>query len=208
MKRLFRLISWWLVLPFFSVLVLIGCKSREKTVSKVETESERKVESTAKIEEKTFEITNEKIFQESIKTIFVVNSEQKKDETKDVQIIREYYENGNLKSEIQKVLSKINEENKQSTEETKESLKLEIEKSAKLEREISEQRKYIKKQKESIKSKDMMLKSNDSARTYFVILGFILGFIFGIVSRDLLKVLKSLLMRFVPYLKLIEWLKK
>ena len=46
---------------FFLILaVLAGCKTREKSVSKSETQTEIKSEATARIEEKTFEIVFDK----------------------------------------------------------------------------------------------------------------------------------------------------
>ena len=60
---------------FLSILaVLTSCKTREKRVQKSETQTEKKSEATARIEEKTFEIVQDKelsIFDESN---FVQNS--------------------------------------------------------------------------------------------------------------------------------------
>ena len=60
MKILIKKFSWWLVLPFFCLMILIGCKSREKAVQKTETQSEKKSEATYHIEDKTFEIVLDK----------------------------------------------------------------------------------------------------------------------------------------------------
>ena len=53
MKILIKKFSWWLVLPFFCLMILIGCKSREKAVQKTETQTEKKTEATYHIEDKT-----------------------------------------------------------------------------------------------------------------------------------------------------------
>ena len=71
--------SWWLVLPLFSVLFLSNCKSREKTVQKSETESEKKTEANYKIEDKTFEIVSSKKLSNFDKSNFNQNSETKKE---------------------------------------------------------------------------------------------------------------------------------
>ena len=96
MKNLIKKFSWWLVLPFFCLVVLFGCKAREKAVQKTETQSENKSEATYKIEDRTFEIVSDKELTNNIKTNFVQNNESSKDETKNVEVIREFYENENL----------------------------------------------------------------------------------------------------------------
>ena len=98
---------------FFLILaVLAGCKTREKQVQKSETQTETKSESSAKIETKTFEIVQDKELSIFDKSNFAQNSENQKEQTKDIQVIREYYENGNLKSEIQKSFSQLSEATK------------------------------------------------------------------------------------------------
>ena len=96
MKNLIKKFSWWLVLPFFCFVVLFSCKTREKQVQKSENQSEKKSEATYKIEDRTFEIVSDKELTNFVKTNFVQNNESSKDETKNVEVIREYYENGNL----------------------------------------------------------------------------------------------------------------
>ena len=46
MKILIKKFSWWLVLPLFCLMILIGCKTREKQVQKSETQTETKSEAT------------------------------------------------------------------------------------------------------------------------------------------------------------------
>ena len=66
MKKVIKKISWWLVMPFFCLMVLFSCKSREKQVQKSETQSEKKSEATYKIEDRTFEIVSEKAWMDKI----------------------------------------------------------------------------------------------------------------------------------------------
>ena len=76
-------------------LFLFSCKSREKQVQKSENQSEKKSEATYKIEDRTFEIVQEKELSIFDKSNFAQNNESSKDETKNIEVIREYYENGN-----------------------------------------------------------------------------------------------------------------
>ena len=87
---------------------------REKQVQKSETQTETKTESSAKIENKTFEIDKEKELSIFDKSNFTQNSETQKEQTKDIQVIREYYENGNLKKEWERDLSELSESTKKS----------------------------------------------------------------------------------------------
>ena len=113
---------------FFLILaVLAGCKTREKQVQKSETQTEIKSEASAKIETKTFEIVQDKELSIFDKSNFAQNSETQKEQTKDIQVIREYYENGNLKSEIQKSFSQLSEATKYAIAEMREKLSKEKE---------------------------------------------------------------------------------
>ena len=96
----------------FSLVFAFSCKTREKQVQKSETQTETKSEASAKIETKTFEIVQDKELSIFDKSNFAQNSETQKEQTKDIQVIREYYENGNLKSEIQKSFSQLSEATK------------------------------------------------------------------------------------------------
>ena len=115
-----------LLLALFLVFAF-SCKTREKQVQKSETQTETKSEASAKIENKTFEIGKEKELSIFDKSNFTQNSETQKEQTKDIQVIREYYENGNLKSEIQKSFSQLSEATKTAIEEINEKLTKETE---------------------------------------------------------------------------------
>ena len=93
MKILIKKFSWWLVLPLFCLMILIGCKTREKQVQKSETQTETKSEASAKIETKTFEIVQDKELSIFDKSNFAQNSESQKEQTKDIQVIRKVLRN-------------------------------------------------------------------------------------------------------------------
>ena len=125
MKKIKKIISWWLVLPFFCLVVLIGCKSREKQVQKTETQTEKKSEATARIEEKTYEIIFDKELSNFGKSKTDKSEETSKTETKNVEIIKEYYENGTLKKEMQRNFSELAETTKKAISELEEKINAE-----------------------------------------------------------------------------------
>ena len=87
MKILIKKFSWWLVLPLFCLMILSGCKTREKQVQKSETQTETKSEATARIEEETVEIIQDKELSIFDKSNFSQNSETQKEQTKNIQVI-------------------------------------------------------------------------------------------------------------------------
>ena len=89
MKKLINIIA------IFSIAILLfsSCKTREKQVQKTETQSEKKSEETARIEEKTFEIVQDKELSIFDKSNFAQNSESQKEQTKDIQVIRKVLRN-------------------------------------------------------------------------------------------------------------------
>ena len=117
------------ILGILSIAILFfsSCKTREKQVQKSENQSEYKSEASAKIETKTFEIIQDKELSIFDKSNFTQNYETQKEQTKDIQVIREYYENGNLKSEIQKSFSQLSEATKYAIAEMREKLSKEKE---------------------------------------------------------------------------------
>lgn len=64
MKKTIKIISWWLVMPFFSLVFLVGCNARKSHIKidekKVDSSVVAKKETTAsaKIVEKTYEISD------------------------------------------------------------------------------------------------------------------------------------------------------
>ena len=103
MKKTIKKFSWWLVMPFFCLVVMFSCKAREKQVQKSETQSEKKSEATFKIEDRTFEIVFDK--SKIFKDFSYKNSseESSKQEKKNTDKGKEYYENGNLKNEWESI---------------------------------------------------------------------------------------------------------
>ena len=195
MKKLINLLLAFVLVFAFS------CKSREKQVQKSETQTETKSEASAKIETKTFEIVQDKELSIFDKSNFAQNSETKKDETKDVQIIREYYENGNLKSEYQKSFSQLSEATKYAIEEMREKLTKEIETSQYWE--DSSNHFYTALEQEKTKTKDyaMQLKAKET----FTWQMFFVGLVLGVFLLPILRWIFSWVKRFQPWLKLVEW---
>ena len=192
------------ILGIFSIAILLfsSCKTREKQVQKSEKQTEKKSEATARIQEQTFEITSSKELTKFDKSNFTQNSETKKDETKDVQIIREYYENGNLKSEYQKSFSQLSEATKYAIEEMREKLTKEIETSQYWE--DSSNHFYTALEQEKAKTKDyaMQLKAKESFAWQLFAVGLFLGWL---LLPRLFQWLFSWVKRFQPYLKFVEW---
>ena len=191
---------------FFLILaVLAGCKTREKQVQKSETQTETKSESTARIEEKTFEIVQDKELSIFDKSNFAQNSESQKEQTKDIQVIREYYENGNLKSEIQKSFSQLSEDTKYAIAEMREKLSKEKETSQYWEDSSNHFYKAFEQEKTKIKDYAMKLKAKETFTWQMFFVGLILGWLF---LPSIFRWIFSWVKRFQPYIALVEFLKK
>ena len=205
MKILIKKFSWWLVFPFFSLVFLVGCKSREKAVQKSETQTESKSEATARIEEKTYEIVLDKELSNFGKSKIDKSEETSKTETKNVEIIKEYYENGTLKKEMQRNFSELAETTKKAISELEEKINSEKETSKYWEN--SSNHYYQLLEEEKIKTKDyaMKLKAKETFTWQCFLVGLLVGWI---ALPNILKWFKSWILRFNPYLKLVEWIKK
>ena len=190
---------------FVVILLLAGCKTREKQVQKSENQTETKSEATARIEEKTYEIVSEKELLKFDKSKIDKAEETKKDETKNIEVIREYYENGNLKSEIQKSFSQLSEATKYAIAEMHEKLTKETENSKYWE--DSSNRFYKSLEQEKTKNKDyaMQLKVKETFTWQMFFVGLVLGWL---LLPSLFRWIKSWIFRFNPYLKLVEKVKK
>ena len=203
MKILIKKFSWWLVLPLFCLMILIGCKSREKQVQKSEKQTETKSEASAKIETKTFEIVQDKELSIFDKSNFAKNSETQKEQTKDIQVIREYYENGNLKSEIQKSFSQLSEATKYAIAEMREKLSKEKETSQYWENSSNHFYQLFEQEKTKTKDYAMQLKAKETFTWQMFFVGLILGWLF---LPAFFRWIFSWVKRFNPYLKLVEWI--
>ena len=205
MKILIKKFSWWLVLPFFCLMILIGCKTREKQVQKSENQTETKSEASAKIETKTFEIVQDKELSIFDKSNFNQNSETQKEHTKDIQVIREYYENGNLKSEIQKSFSQLSEATKTAIAEMSEKLTKETEDKKYWENYSNHYYQLLEEEKSKSKSYQMQLKAKPKLTWQWFLVGLLVGWI---ALPNVWRWFKSWLLRFNPYLKLVEKVNK
>ena len=189
----------------FSLVFAFSCKSREKQVQKSETQTETKSESSAKIETKTFEIVQDKELSIFDKSNFAQNSETQKEQTKDIQVIREYYENGNLKSEIQKSFSQLSEATKYAIEEMREKLTKEKETSKYWEDSSNHFYKTLEQEKTKTKDYAMQLKAKESFAWQLFAVGLFLGWL---LLPRLFRWLFSWVKRFQPYIALVEFLNK
>lgn len=198
MKKLVNLLIAFILVFVFS------CKTREKQVQKSETQIETKSEATAKIEEKTFEIVQEKELSIFDKSNFNQNSESSKDETKNVEVIREYYENGNLKSEIQKSFSQLSEATRTAIEEMREKLSKEKETSQYWEDSSNHFYKSLEQEKTKTKDYAMKLKAKETFTWQMFFVGLILGWL---LLPSLFRWIFSWVKRFQPLINLFERLK-
>ena len=188
----------------FSLVFAFSCKTREKQVQKSETQTETKSEASAKIETKTFEIVQDKELSIFDKSNFAQNSETQKEQTKDIQVIREYYENGNLKSEIQKSFSQLSEATKYAIAEMREKLSKEKETSQYWEDSSNHFYKAFEQEKTKTKDYAMQLKAKETFTWQMFFVGVILGWLF---LPSLFRWLWSWIKRFQPWLKFVEWVK-
>ena len=190
---------------FFLILaVLAGCKTREKQVQKSEKQTETKSEASAKIETKTFEISQNKELSIFDKSNFNQNSETQKEQTKDIQVIREYYENGNLKSEIQKSFSQLSEATKYAIAEMREKLSKAHETSQYWEDSSNHYFKSLEQEKTKTKGYAMKLKAKETFTWQLFVVGLLIGWI---ILPGLFRWIWSIIKRFQPYIALVEWVK-
>ena len=203
MKRLIKKFSCWLVMPFFSLLFLVGCKSREKAVQKTETQSEYKSESTARIEEKTFEIIFDKSVLKNDFSYKNSSEETSKNEKKNVDKGKEYYENGNLKKEWERDLSELSEATKKTFTELEERIVKEQEVSKYWEDSSNHFYKAFEQEKTKTKDYAMQLKAKET----FTWQMFFVGLILGVFLLPILRWVWFWVKRFQPWIKFVEWLK-
>ena len=205
MKNLIKKFSWWLVMPFFCLMILIGCKTRKKTLQKSETQTEKKSEATYKIEDKTFEIVLDK--SKIFKDFSYKNSseETSKQEKKNTDKGKEYYENGNLKKEWERDLSELSESTKKVFTELEEKINSEKETSKYWENSSNHYYQLLEEEKSKSKSYQMQLKAKPKLTWQWFLVGLLVGWI---ALPNAWKWFKSWLLRFNPYLKLVEKVKK
>ena len=185
-------------------LLLFSCKTREKAVQKTETKSEKKSEANYKIEDKTFEIVLDKELTKFDKSKIDQSEETSKTETKNVEIIKEYYENGNLKSEIHKSFSQLSEATKTAIAEMREKLTKEKETSQYWEDSSNHFYKSLEQEKTKTKDYAMQLKGKETFTWQMFFVGLVLGWL---LLPSLFRWIFSWVKRFQPYIALVEFLK-
>ena len=191
---------------FFLILaVLAGCKTREKQVQKSETQSEYKSESTARIEEKTFEIIFDKSVLKNDFSYKNSSEETSKQEKKNVDKGKEYYENGNLKKEWERNFSELSESTKKTFTELEERIIKQQEVSKYWEDSSNHFYKALEQEKTKTKDYAMKLKAKETFTWQMFFVGLILGWL---LLPRLFQWLFSWVKRFQPYIDLVEFLKK
>lgn len=207
MKTLIKIIKLWIFGPPFAfclLVVLFSCKTREKQVQKAETQTETKSESNAKINTDTFEFSLSKEIQEQTKSLRLQSNSLLREEAKNVQIEKHYYENGNIKSEIQKDLSNISESNVQSFQELQETLKSEIQKVYETKSQLAYLEKSYIEQKAKANKYEMKLKAKETFTWQMFSVGLILGWL---LLPSLFRWVFSWIKRVQPYIALVELVK-
>ena len=189
---------------FLIFAVLAGCKSREKQVQKSENQTEKKSEATARIEEQTFEIVFDKELSNFGKSKIDKSEETSKTETKNVEIIKEYYENGTLKKEMQRNFSELAETTKKAISELEEKFTKEKENSRYWENSSNHYYQLLEQEKSKTKDYAMQLKAKET----FTWQMFFVGVVLGVFLLPILRWLWSWVKRFQPYIALVEFLKK
>ena len=189
---------------FLIFAVFAGCKTREKQVQKYENQTETKSEATARIEEKTFEIIFDKSVLKNDFSYKNFSEETSKQEKKNVDKGKEYYENGNLKKEWERDLSEFSESTKKVLEEFEQKISEETEKSKYWEDSSNHFYKAFEQEKTKTKDYQMKLKAKETFTWQMFFVGLILGWLF---LPSLLRWLWSWVKRFQPWINFVEWIK-
>ena len=195
------------IVKLILVCVLVfafSCKSREKQVQKSENQTETKSEATARIEEKTFEIIFDKSILKNDFSYKNSSEEISKQEKKNVDKGKEYYENGNLKKEWERDMSEFSEIVRKNFIELEERIIKEQEVSRYWENSSKNFSKLLEQEKTKTKDYEMKLKAKETFAWQMFFVGLIIGWLF---LPSLFRWLWSWVKRFQPYLKLVEWIK-
>lgn len=208
MKTLIKIIKLWIFGPPFAFCLLVAifsCKTREKQVQKSENQTEKKSEATARIQEKTYEIVLDKELSNFGKSKIDKSEETSKTETKNVEIIKEYYENGTLKKEMQRNFSELAETTKKAIYELEEKFTKEKENSRYWENSSNHYYQLLEQEKTKNKDYAMQLKAKESFAWQLFAVGLFLGWL---LLPKLFQWLFSWVKRFQPYIALVEFLKR
>lgn len=193
------------IIAFTFALHVLGCKAREKQTQKSENQTETKSEATARIEEKTYEIIFDKAVLKNDFSYKNSSEEISKQEKKNVDKGKEYYENGNLKKEWERDFSEFSESTKSVIEEMSEKLTKETENSKYWESSSNHYYQLLEEEKSKTKSYQMQLKAKPTFTWQWFLSGLLIGWV---ALPNIWRWFKSWLLRFNPYLKLVEKVKK
>ena len=186
-------------------MLLFSCKTREKAVQKSETQSENKSEATFKIEDRTFEIVFDKSVLNKDFSYKNQTSETSKKELKNTEKGKEYYENGNLKKEWERDLSELSETTKSVIEEITDKLTKETEDKKYFENSSNHYYQLLEQEKSKTKTYQMQLKTKPTFTWQWFLSGLLIGWI---ALPNIWRWFKSWILRFNPYLNLVEKVKK
>lgn len=189
----------------FSLVFAFSCKTREKQVQKSEKQTETKSESTARIEEKTFEIVFDKSVLKNDFSYKNSSEETSKQEKKNVDKGKEYYENGNLKKEWERDFSELSESTKKTFTELEQRIVKEQEVSKYWESSSNHYYQLLEEEKSKTKSYQMQLKAKPTFTWQWFLSGLLVGWI---ALPNIWRWFKTWILRFNPYLKLVEKIKK
>ena len=187
----------------FSMVFVFSCKTREKQVQKSETQTETKSEASAKIETKTFETIFDKAVLKNDFSYKNSSEETSKQEKKNVDKGKEYYENGNLKKEWERDLSELSESTKKTFTELEERIVKEQEVSKYWENSSNHYYKSLEQEKTKTKDYAMKLKAKETFTWQMFFVGLILGWL---LLPSLFRWIFSWVKRFQPYIALVEWI--
>ena len=191
------------IMAFTIALLVLGCKAREKQTQKSENQTETKSEATARIEEKTFEIIFDKSILKNDFSYKNSSEETSKNEKKNVDKGKEYYENGNLKKEWESNFSELSESTKKTFVELEERIVKEQEVSKYWQESTDHFYKALEQEKKKTSNYEMKLKAKETFTWQMFFVGLFIGWI---ALPNIWRWFKSWLLRFNPYLKFLEWL--
>ncbi len=192
------------IMAFTIALLVLGCKAREKQTQKSENQTETKSEATARIEEKTYEIIFDKAVLKNDFSYKNSSEETSKQEKKNVDKGKEYYENGNIKKEWERNFSELSESTKKTFTELEQRIIKEQEISKYWESSSNHYYQLLEEEKSKTKKYKMLLKAKETFTWQMFFVGFFLG---AIIVRPLLRWIFSWLKRFQPWIKFVEWIK-
>lgn len=189
---------------FTLALLLMSCKAREKSVQQLEQKTENKSVANVKIKTDEIEIVFDSAKYRFETYSFSNISESKRDETKDVQVTKEYYENGNLKSEVQKSFSQLSESTKNAIEEIRQELTSERELSRYFRERSEEYQRFLNEEKQKSAERSMELKAKETYSWQLFGVGFLMGWI---LLPLIFRFIKFALKESQPMVRIYEFLK-